>query len=82
MNTGGNTGEIGVDFAKRLLEAVRETQENLRRIEIWASAMTAFSEPVPDYRPDDAHLLPGEYRIEANGKPRRPRGRGLADSAT
>jgi len=44
-------------IALHLLDAVRKTQESLRCVEIWASALTAFSQPVPEYRPDMTYVL-------------------------
>ena len=50
---------MGRDKIERnLQEAVQRLQDDLARIEIWASALGCFSQPVPDYKPGDDFILP------------------------
>ena len=57
---GQATGQaIGRDRIERnLQEAIERLQDDLARIEIWASALGCFSQPVPDYKPGDDFMLP------------------------
>jgi len=55
------------EIAHHLLDAVRKTQENLRCVEIWASALSAFSQPVPEYGPDMSYILPAVSHGEMSG---------------
>lgn len=41
-----------------LLEALARLHDDLDRVEMWTAALGCFLRPVPDYRPNDAHLLP------------------------
>ena len=36
-------------IAKRLQDAIDELHANVARVELWASALTSFSQPIPDY---------------------------------
>jgi hypothetical protein len=38
-------------IARRLQDAVDELRANVARVELWASALTSFAEPIPEYRP-------------------------------
>jgi len=66
LNGRDNDGDTA-QIALHLLDAVRKTQESLRCVEIWASALTAFSQPVPEYHPDMTHILPARPHGETNG---------------
>jgi len=51
--------ELGrAKVARNLENAIERLQEDLARIEIWASALGCFSQPIPDYKPDDDFMLP------------------------
>lgn len=43
---------------RNLIEAVERLREDLDRVELWSAALGHFHQPVPEYRPSDAHLLP------------------------
>ena len=43
---------------RNLHEAIDRLQEDLARIQIWASALGSFSQPIPDYQPGDDFVLP------------------------
>ena len=38
-------------IARRLQDAIHELHADVARVELWASALTSFSQPVPDYSP-------------------------------
>jgi len=40
-----------------LMEALARLHDDLDRVEIWTAALGCFLRPVPDYKPDDEHLL-------------------------
>jgi hypothetical protein len=44
-------------IARRLQDAVDELRANVARVELWASALTSFAEPIPDYRPGEWRRL-------------------------
>ena len=54
----------------RLQEAIDRLQEDVRRVEIWAGALSGFLEPVPGYDAEDQrHMLPSaERRGPARGQ--------------
>ena len=37
--------------AEKLQDALDRLQNDVRRVEIWAGALTGFTQPVPDYAP-------------------------------
>jgi hypothetical protein len=43
---------------RNLVEAVNRLQDDLKRVELWSAALTCFQDPAPEYKPDNAHLLP------------------------
>jgi hypothetical protein len=45
-------------IARNLRDAIERLQDDVRRVEIWASALGCFSHPVPDYQPRNDFLLP------------------------
>jgi hypothetical protein len=57
-------------IVRNLIEALERLQEDLDRVELWTSTLGQFHRPVPDYQPDDRHLLPA---AKAAGWP--PKGR-------
>ena len=53
--------EANEKIERQLQEAIDHLRADLVRVEIWASALTGFSRPIPDYQPADdmtRHLLP------------------------
>jgi hypothetical protein len=40
-------------IARRLQDAIDELRANVARVELWASALTSFAEPIPEYRPSE-----------------------------
>lgn len=53
------TDPAGEGIARRLQEAVDRLHEDIRRVEIWAGAMSGFAQPVPGYDQDPPrHVLP------------------------
>jgi len=45
------------DIHDRLHQAIDELHKDVTRVEIWAMALGSFSQPVPDYRPDEKFRL-------------------------
>lgn len=45
------------DIHDRLHQAIDELRKDVTRVEIWATALGSFSQPVPDYRPDEKFRL-------------------------
>jgi hypothetical protein len=43
-------------IARQLMEAVERLQGDIARVELWASALGGFSQPVPDYDPAKSRL--------------------------
>ena len=53
------TREPGVaEINRRLREALDRLEKDIRSIEIWAGALSAFCKPVPEYEPSNDNLLP------------------------
>jgi len=51
--------ELGRDqIARNLQEAIDRLQDDITRIQFWASALGCFSRPVPDYKHSDDFILP------------------------
>jgi hypothetical protein len=40
------------DVSERLHEAIEGLRKDVTRVEIWATALYTFTQPVPDYRAD------------------------------
>ena len=40
------------DVNERLHKAISGLRSNITRVEIWATALFTFSQPIPDYEPD------------------------------
>jgi hypothetical protein len=48
-------------LARHLHDAIERVREDMEKVEFWADAVSGFSEPVPDYSPEDATVwLPSE----------------------
>lgn len=43
---------------RNLLDAIDRLQDDIARIQIWASALGSFSQPIPDYQPGHDFVLP------------------------
>jgi hypothetical protein len=39
-------------IARNLFDAIERVRKDVAKVEFWASAVTGFSQPVPDYDPD------------------------------
>jgi hypothetical protein len=51
--------QFGRDRIERNLhEAIARLEDDLTRIQIWASALGSFSQPIPDYQPGHDFVLP------------------------
>jgi hypothetical protein len=48
----------GETIARNLQEAIERLQEDIANVQLWASALGSFSQPIPDYRPDSDFTLP------------------------
>jgi len=44
-------------IVRNLIEALERLQEDLDRMELWATVLGSFQNPVPDYKPSDRYLL-------------------------
>jgi hypothetical protein len=38
-----------VQIARRLQDAIEELHADVARVQLWASALTSFTQPIPDY---------------------------------
>jgi hypothetical protein len=45
------------DISEKLHEAIDGLRKDVTRVEIWATALSTFAQPVPDYRPDPKFQL-------------------------
>jgi hypothetical protein len=52
-----------------LIDALERLRDDLNKVELWAGALGHFQQPVPDYQPGNAYLLPD------SSSPARPRTR-------
>ena len=50
----------GQGIARRLNDAITQLHEDVHRVEVWAGALSGFSQPVPEYKPSDDALLPAQ----------------------
>lgn len=41
------------EIHERLYRAIDELRKDATRVEIWATALSTFAQPVPDYKPND-----------------------------
>jgi hypothetical protein len=44
-------------IVRNLIESLERLRQDLDRMELWTAALDRFQHPIPDYRPDDQHLL-------------------------
>ena len=56
------------EINKRLHEAIDGLRKDVTRVEIWATALGTFAEPVPEYQPDEKFQL-GEAMNSKQKKP-------------
>jgi hypothetical protein len=64
------TGPDGI--SEKLHEAIDGLRKDVTRVEVWATALSSFAKPVPDYRPNPKYELgqPRETEKRAeNDKP-------------
>ena len=45
------------DISKRLQKAIDGLRKDVTRVEVWATALGTFSQPIPDYKPDEKFTL-------------------------
>jgi hypothetical protein len=45
------------DITRRLQSAIDKLHEDVHRVEVWAAALTGFTQPVPEYQPNEDFLL-------------------------
>ena len=46
---------------RHLLDAIERVRDDVAKVEFWAGAVAGFSQPVPEYSPDEATVwLPNE----------------------
>jgi len=57
---------------EKLHEAIDGLRKDVTRVEVWATALSSFAKPIPEYRPDPKHELgrQGETGKLAEGKGR------------
>ncbi|MFN3348305.1 hypothetical protein [Pseudorhodoplanes sp.] len=48
---------VAKDPAERLQEAIDGLRKGVTKVEVWAAALSAFSRPIPDYRPHPKYEL-------------------------
>lgn len=41
-----------------LIDALERLREELDRVELWAAALGHFQDPIPEYQPGNAYILP------------------------
>ena len=60
--------------AEKLQDALDRLQNDVRRVEIWAGALTGFTQPVPDYAPEslEKHRLGQPDQNAARGEQQPP----------
>jgi hypothetical protein len=44
-------------IVRNLIESLEQLRSDLDRMELWAAVLGSFAHPVPEYNPDDPHLL-------------------------
>jgi hypothetical protein len=49
-------------ISRELEDAIARVHADMARVEMWASALSCFAQPVPQYEPDNARLLPKAQR--------------------
>ena len=53
------TNRLQQDLARHLSDSVESLQKQVEKVEFWASAVTGFTQPVPDYEPESSQI--GRY---------------------
>ena len=56
------------EISKRLNEAIDGLRKDVTRVEVWATALGTFAEPVPDYQPNEKF----ELGRAVSRKPKKP----------
>ncbi len=69
------------DLARHLSDSVDRLQQQVQKVEFWASAVTGFTQPIPDYEPASTkvgrYLRPGRLprkRRHRTGTRTKPKG--------
>jgi hypothetical protein len=52
------------EINRRLREALARLEKDIASIEVWAGALSGFTQPVPEYEPSNDNLLPSWTRDE------------------
>ena len=65
-------------LARQLCDSVDGLQKQVAKVEFWASALTGFTQPVPDYDPDTSAVA--KY-VKSGRVPRKRRRRRPANQA-
>jgi len=54
-------GDAAKAVSRHLYDAIERVREDVAKVEFWADAVTGFSQPVPNYEPDNVKVwLPSE----------------------
>jgi hypothetical protein len=61
------------DITQRLHQAIEKLHEDVQRVEVWAGALSGFTKPIPQYVPNDDHLLSPAATEEASVDSRKNR---------
>jgi hypothetical protein len=56
------------DLARHLSDSVERLQKQVEKVEFWASAVSGFTQPVPDYEPAETRI--GRY-LKPGRRPRK-----------
>lgn len=51
-------------IVRNLIKSLERLRDDLDRMELWTAALDCFQHPIPDYRPDETHLLDPLRRTE------------------
>jgi hypothetical protein len=49
-------GQTNEQVVRHLFEAIERVREDVAKVEFWASAVTGFAQPVPNYDPDETRV--------------------------
>jgi hypothetical protein len=49
---------------RNLIEALNGLRDDLDRVELWTVMLTEFQHPAPEYRADNAYLLPTGHIVD------------------
>ena len=52
----GEKGTATNAVARNLRDAIDRVREDMAKVEFWADAIAGFSQPVPDYEPEDVSV--------------------------